>query len=90
MNKYKIVSLVLVIALLATKAHLVATHKQASQSSSTEATNTAEVVMHNILSRKSVRSYTDRAVSREQLDTLVSAAMRLPQAATCVRGNLSS
>lgn len=78
MNKYKIVSLVLVIALLATMAHLVATHKQASQSSSTEATNTAEVVMHNILSRKSVRSYTDRAVSREQLDTLVRAAMAAP------------
>ena len=38
MNKYKIVSLMLVIALLATMAHLVATHKQASQSSSTEAT----------------------------------------------------
>ncbi len=78
MNKYKIVSLVLVIALLATMAHLVATHKQASLSSSTEATNTAEVVMHNILSRKSVRSYTDRAVSREQLDTLVRAAMAAP------------
>ncbi len=78
MNKYKIVSLVLVIALLATMAHLVASHKQASEATANGSCNASEVVMHNILSRKSVRSYTDRAVSREQLDTLVRAAMAAP------------
>ncbi len=78
MNKYKIVSLVLVIALLATMAHLVASHKQASEAATNGSSNASEVVMHNILSRKSVRSYTDRAVSREQLDTLVRAAMAAP------------
>lgn len=39
---------------------------------------TADVVMQNILQRKSVRSYTDQAVRRESLDTLVRAAMAAP------------
>ena len=36
------------------------------------------IVLETILNRKSVRSYTDRAVSREQLDTLLRAAMAAP------------
>ena len=38
----------------------------------------AEVVMSNILSRKSVRSYTDEPVSPEQVETLLKAAMAAP------------
>lgn len=76
MNKYKIVSIVLAIALLATMAHLVAQHRQSADA--TANANKADVVMANILSRKSVRSYTDEAVSRQQLDTLVRAAMAAP------------
>ncbi len=77
MNKYKIVSLVLAVALLATMARLVVVlHKQQADEATPQAK--AEIVMQNILSRKSVRSYTDRPVSKEQLDTLVRAAMAAP------------
>ena len=76
MNKYKIVSIVLAIALLATMAHLVAQHRQSANTA--DNANKAETVMGNILSRKSVRSYTDEAVTRQQLDTLVRAAMAAP------------
>ena len=76
MNKYKIVSIVLAIALLATMAHLVAQHRQSANTA--DNTNKAETVMKNILSRKSVRSYTDEAVTRQQLETLVRAAMAAP------------
>lgn len=76
MNKYKIVSIVLAIALLATMAHLVAQHRQSANAA--DNTNKAETVMANILSRKSVRSYTDEAVTRQQLDTLVRVAMAAP------------
>lgn len=38
----------------------------------------ADAVMSNILARKSVRSYTNEAVTRSQLDTLVRAAMAAP------------
>lgn len=76
MNKYKIVSIVLAIALLATMAHLVAQHRQSANA--TANANKAETVMANILSRKSVRSYTDKAVTRQQLDTLVRVAMAAP------------
>lgn len=77
MNKYKVVSIVLSIALLATLTHLVAIHRattthQLSQQSKTE------VVMNNILQRKSVRSYTNQPVDRAKLDTLVQAAMAAP------------
>ena len=54
MNKYKVVSLVLVVALLATLAQLVATHHAASTTELSQQTK-AEVVMQNILQRKSVR-----------------------------------
>ena len=73
--KYKIVSLVLAIGLLASLIHLVVSQKQATQPEHKPA---AEIVMQNILSRKSVRSYTNRPVSRAQLDTLVRAAMAAP------------
>lgn len=52
--KYKIVSLVLAIGLLASLIHLVVSQKQATQPEHKPA---AEIVMQNILSRKSVRSY---------------------------------
>lgn len=77
MNKYKIVSIVLAIALLATLTHLVATHHENSATNMTQQ-NKAEVVMQNILQRKSVRSYTNQPVEREKLDTLVRAAMAAP------------
>lgn len=77
MNKYKIVSLVLAVALIAALARSVYVAKSVtSATASTEAK--AQVVLQNILSRKSVRSYTDQPVSSEQLDTLVRAAMAAP------------
>lgn len=76
MNKYKIISIVLTVALLATMARLLTvTHNQTEASSSG---TTAQVVMANILQRKSVRSYTNAPVSREQIDTLLRAAMAAP------------
>ena len=73
MNKYKIVSLVLALALLAALVRLVYSTEVRPAPPAT-----AEVVLQNIFSRKSVRSYTDRSVSRTQLDTLVRAAMAAP------------
>lgn len=71
MNKYKIVSLVLAIALLAAWVQLIAVKNH-------PAVNKQEVVLQNILNRKSVRSYTDQAVERGKLDTLVRMAMAAP------------
>lgn len=77
MNKYKIVSLVLAIALLGTLARLVwVSQAHPAAVSSVKADRT--VVLENILSRKSVRSFMEQEVSREQLDTLVRAAMAAP------------
>lgn len=76
MNKYKIVSLLLGFALLATLARLVYV-SQGEQAAPASESKSA-TVLENILNRKSVRSYTDRAVSREQLDTLLRAAMAAP------------
>ena len=74
MNRYKIVSLVLAIALVATLVRLVYnTNVEPADSKPAK-----EVVMNNILSRKSVRAYTDRPISKAQLDTLVRAAMAAP------------
>lgn len=78
MNKYKIVSLVLGIALLATMTRLVAIHRDATTNEPNSVSSTAHAVMSNILSRKSVRSYTHEAVTRSQLDTLVRVAMAAP------------
>lgn len=74
MNKYKIVSLVLAVALIATLARLVYTTNVAVP----VGTDTKQAVLDNIYARKSVRSYSDRPVSRAQLDTLVRAAMAAP------------
>lgn len=76
MNKYRIISLFLIGALIATMTHLfIVIHSQESHENTPSG-----VVMQNILSRKSVRSFTDAPVSREQLDTLVRAAMAAPTA----------
>ena len=77
MNKYKIISIVLAIALLATMAQLIVVRSSAPSASDANATK-AGIVMQNILNRKSVRSYTSEPVSREQLDTLLRAAMAAP------------
>ena len=76
MNKYKIVSLLLAFALLASLVRLV--YVSQAQADAPVAPGKSEVVFQNILNRKSVRAYTDRAVSREQLDTLLRAAMAAP------------
>ncbi len=72
MNRYKIVSLVLAVALLAALARLVVGFEQTAPAAGGNA------VYENILARKSVRSYTDRPVGRPQLDTLLHAAMAAP------------
>lgn len=71
-DKYKFVCLILAIALVAALVRLVFVSQNQSS------IEPKQTVMENILSRKSVRSYTDRPVSREQLDTLVRAAMAAP------------
>ena len=76
MNKYKIVSLVLAFALLATLVRLVYVSQSEGQPAAAE--SKASVVFQNILNRKSVRAYGDRKVTREQLDTLLRAAMAAP------------
>lgn len=73
MNKYKIVCLVLTIALLAVLVRLVYTTNIMPP-----APVQGNAVFENILSRKSVRSYTSEPVSREQTDTLLRAAMAAP------------
>ena len=72
MNRYKIVSAVLAVALLASLARLAVRMNEAPE------VDKKAVVLENIFARKSVRSYTDQPVSREQLDTLVRAAMAAP------------
>ena len=72
MNKYKFVSLVLLVALLAVGCRL------AMSLSGGGGEDRATAVKANILSRKSVRSYTDQPVSRADLDTLVRMAMAAP------------
>ena len=75
-NKYKIVSLVLAIALLAALVQLVAL--RGTGEAAVSESRKADIVLENILSRKSVRSYTDEPVRRSQLDTLLRAAMAAP------------
>ena len=75
MDKYKIVSIVLAISLLAALVRLVySTNVEVP----TAASNDKTAVLKIIHQRKSVRSYTDQPVSREQLDTLVRAGMAAP------------
>lgn len=76
MNKYKIVSIVLSVALLVHIVRLAWVF--VAPSSGDGVSSTSQVVLHNILQRKSVRAYSDRAVSHEQLDTLLRAAMAAP------------
>lgn len=74
-NKYKLICIVLSIALLASMTRLIVLLNSPSTS---PVQQKADVVMTNILQRKSVRSYTDRPVTKSQLDTLVRAAMAAP------------
>ena len=76
MNKYKIVSIVLSVALLVHIVRLAWVF--VAPSSGDGVSSASQNVLHNILQRKSVRAYTDRAVSHEQLDTLIRAAMAAP------------
>lgn len=77
MNRYKIICLVLAIALLASLTRVVVLSHQAQEAQNAPQA-TADAVMQNILKRKSVRSYTDQPVRRSALDTLVRAAMAAP------------
>lgn len=74
-SKYKIICIVLAIALLTCITRLIVLQNSSTSLNSQEK---ADVVMTNILQRKSVRSYTDRPVTKFQLDTLVRAAMAAP------------
>lgn len=72
MNRYKIVSAVLAVALLAALVRLAFVQQDKPEEIS------GNPVFENILVRKSVRSYTDRPIAREQIDTLLRAAMAAP------------
>ena len=74
MNRYKIVSLVLAFALLASLVVVV------KQSHSTPESDPAAAVLGNIHARRSGRAYTDRQVAPETIDTLLRAAMAAPTA----------
>lgn len=76
MNKYKTVCLFLGIALIACIARLCVLRTAVHQPTE----STAEVVLSNILQRKSVRAYTDDPITREQIDTLLLAGMAAPSA----------
>lgn len=76
-DKYKFVSFILAIALMAALVRLVYSMRVVEQIPVPEANN-SNPVLENILSRKSVRSFTDQTVSREQIDTLLRAAMAAP------------
>ena len=75
MNKFKIVSFVLAIALLGALARLVYIINTAE---AVPVVDKKTVVLENIFSRKSVRSFTDEPVEKSALDTLVRAAMAAP------------
>lgn len=75
MNKYKIVSLVLAVSLIAALVRLVYSTKIDEPVAQQDDKTAVLKIIHE---RKSVRSYTDQPVSREQLDTLVRAAMAAP------------
>ncbi|MBB3701868.1 nitroreductase family protein [Alloprevotella rava] len=73
MNKYKILSLFLAIALLAAQARIFMGDKA-------QEVSTSEAVFQNILTRSSIREYTAEPVSRTTLDSLCRAAMAAPTA----------
>ncbi|MBR2863224.1 MAG: nitroreductase family protein [Bacteroidaceae bacterium] len=72
MNRYKIVSAVLALALLTALVLLAVKMENPVQ------VDKKTAVLENIFARKSVRSYTSCPIFREQLDTLVKAAMAAP------------
>lgn len=74
MNRYKIVSLVLAFALLASLVVVV------KQSHDTPEADPVDAVLGNIHARRSVRAYADRQVTPETIDTLLRAAMAAPTA----------
>lgn len=74
-NKYKLICVVLVIALLASMTRLIVL---INNTSATPHLSNADVVMNNILQRKSVRSFTNQPIEKSKLDTLVRAAMAAP------------
>lgn len=76
MNKYKIISLVLALALLASLVRLVIVRKVPAAPVSAVAES--EVVLRNIHARKSVRAFTTQDIRRGQIDTLLRAAMAAP------------
>ena len=73
MNKYKILSLFLAIALLAAQARIF-------MGDNAQEVSTSEAVFQNILTRSSIREYTAEPVSRTTLDSLCRAAMAAPTA----------
>ncbi len=74
-NKYKLICVVLAIALLASMTRLIVL---INNTSATPHLSNADVVMSNILQRKSVRSFTNQPIEKSKLDTLVRAAMAAP------------
>ena len=78
MNKYKIVCIVLAASLFGALARLVFISNNQQVVEDTPEQTKVEVILENIHSRKSTRSFTDQQVSREQIDTLVRAAMAAP------------
>lgn len=70
-------NLLLAVAVLLLSIRLAHTPEPAAPSADAAPTGSA---MQNILTRTSIRAYTDRAVSREQIDTLLRAAMSAPTA----------
>lgn len=82
-DKYKIVSLVLTLSLIAALVRLVYSTNIAGPSAPQDDKASVLKIIHE---RKSVRSFTEQPVSREQLDTLVRAWLP-QQAKTCSLGN---
>ena len=76
-SKYKFVCVILALALVASLSRLVYVVSTEADRAE-QSVDAKSVVLNNILSRKSVRSYTDQPVSREQIDTLLRAAMAAP------------
>lgn len=74
-NKYKLICVVLAIALLASMTRLIVL---INNTSAIPHLSNADVVMSNILQRKSVRSFTNQPIEKSKLDTLVRAAMAAP------------
>lgn len=73
-DKYKFVSFILGLALVAALVRLVYSLRVEEP----PVLSAEQQVFENILSRKSVRSYTEKKISREQIDTLLRAAMAAP------------